>query len=353
MSLIRLTVWSFVSVLVIGVAFAASGATAGGLVATKGAVVTGADGTTGVANQDGPRYVVLAGILAKLEDQRIAQYRALPQDMAIPAVTIGGDPGGLSADGSTLALSDAANAFQDRSELLAIETERFRTIERISLEGSFIFDAISPDGSLIYLVHLFDPRNPIDYEVRVYDVEAGRLLQDPVLDPSEPEEQMGGYPYARATSADGRWAYTLYDGGTEPFIHALDTVGRTAVCVDLDEAGVPIGNGSTLEVTGDGATLLLGRGGEQLASIDTADWEVGPPPATDAPVAAEADTGGDAWKLVAGVGALGLLVAALFLWSFRARRPAAQARGSASSPSEPSESTNASASERARSGSMP
>jgi hypothetical protein len=41
-------------------------------------------------------------------------------------------------------------------------------------------------------------------------------------------------PITRASSADGRWAYTLYDGnGEEPFLHALDTVRGRAVCVDL------------------------------------------------------------------------------------------------------------------------
>ena len=49
-----------------------------------------------------------------------------------------------------------------------------------------------------------------------------------------PDEQMGGLPMTRAFSRDGRWAYTLYGGGAETFIHALDTVGRTAACIDLE-----------------------------------------------------------------------------------------------------------------------
>lgn len=314
---IRVWILSLVAVLVAGAAFAASAAAAGGI------VPTGADGTAGIANQDGPRYVVLSGVLAKLEDQRITRVQQLPPNMGIPAVASGGEPGGLSTDGGTIVLADTMNAFQGHSVFLLIETERLRTTERISLDGSYSFDAISPDGSLIYLVHTFDPRDPIDYEVRIYDVGAGRLVKDPVVDPSAPGEQMGGYPYARAYSPDGRWAYTLYDGGEEPFVHALDTVGRTAVCVDLDE-DLPIGNGSTLEASSDGATLLLGRRGEQLASIDTAGWEVTAPPAVAAGSAA-AEGGTDPWKVVAAAGALALLAAALMVRSLRARRRAAQA----------------------------
>ena len=36
---------------------------------------------------------------------------------------------------------------------------------------------------------------------------------------------MQGWPTARATTADGRWVYTLYSNpGGYPFVHALDTV---------------------------------------------------------------------------------------------------------------------------------
>ena len=47
---------------------------------------------------------------------------------------------------------------------------------------------------------------------------------------------MSGLPMSRAPrAASGRWAYTLYDGaGEHPFVHALDTEQRTAVCIDLD-----------------------------------------------------------------------------------------------------------------------
>ena len=49
---------------------------------------------------------------------------------------------------------------------------------------------------------------------------------------------MAGFPMARMVSPNGRWAYTLYAGGEETFIHALDTQGATAVCVDLDDVRV-------------------------------------------------------------------------------------------------------------------
>jgi hypothetical protein len=304
----------------LGLALAPAAASAGGLVATKGAVIAGADGFAGVAAPDGTRYFVLPDGLAKLEGERIDAYRSLPDGMGIPAVTVGGDPAGVSADGGTLVLADEDNYYAPRSEMLVLDTRRLQTTESIELDGTFIFDAISPDGSLIYLVHLFDPRNPLDYDVRIYDVKAGKLLAERVVDPSEPDEQMGGFPYARTTSEDGRWAYTLYDGGHEPFIHALDTVGRTAVCVDLEELGIPIGHASTLTLDPEGGGLLIGRRGETLATVDTATWEVALVPAEgeeedQAAVPASGAAERDPWVLVAGIALIALLVAALLRWS--------------------------------------
>lgn len=365
MRLFRVGILWFVSAIAVGAAFASTGHAAGGF------AVPPADGEAGIASPDsGPRYFMLGArgtqILAKFEGERIAVSRGIPSAMSIPAVTLDGEPGGLSADARTLALSYPGNAFSDRSEFLFLRARDLKTIERITLDGSFVFDAISPDGSLVYLVELIDPRNPLDYDVRIYDIEAGRLVRDPVVDPSEPEEQMGGYPFARAASADGRWAYTLYDGGREPFIHALDTVGRTAVCVDLDELGVPIGNGSTLEVSDDGGSLLLGSRGEPAATIDTTDWEVTPiEESPESEAAASGDTSADAWMLVAAIGILALLVGGLLRWRGGAARgpdgpaqpiepvdPAAPV-DPASMPSDPSMETNASTSDRARSGSIP
>jgi len=46
---------------------------------------------------------------------------------------------------------------------------------------------------------------------------------------------MQGSPVTRVGSREGRWAYTLYTGPEETFLHALDTVRGRAVCVDLPQ----------------------------------------------------------------------------------------------------------------------
>jgi hypothetical protein len=191
-------------------------------------------------------------------DGRVDRWWQLGGDYGVPAVAYDGTGGGLSADGKTLVLGGFAigdpPVYPPRTTRLAIlDTDLrpqrhlragqrrppsvFRTIE---LRGHFAFDAISPDGATIYLIHHFPNLTGASYithyEVRAYDLKSRRLLPQPIVDPAESEERMEGLPITRAMSPDGRWAYTLYDGnGKEPFIHALDTVAGRAVCVDLPQ----------------------------------------------------------------------------------------------------------------------
>lgn len=202
------------------------------------------------------RYIAISPraltVVAQVErrDGRLSRWWRLPGAFQVPAVANDGSAGGLSADGSTLVLSPDMLAYRPRGTRFAIlypqrslrrrgqwrlarEPRPFRFVD---LPGKFSFDAISPDGSTAYLIRYPHADGGEDYEVRALDTRSGNLLPRPIVDPEEPDEPMQGIPLSRASSPDGRWAYTLYDGlDHEPFIHALDTVGRTAVCIDLPQ----------------------------------------------------------------------------------------------------------------------
>jgi hypothetical protein len=209
-----------------------------------GLPVLGIDvGSTGVASSiDGARYVTIpAGsktIVERVEQHggRVLAWRSLSGTFTIPAVAYDGSAGGLSADGTTLALIEPRASFpRAATRLLVLSTDGLKTRRLITLQGDFSFDAISPNGSWLYFIHYVSPNDPTRYLVQAFDVQRGRLLAKPIIDPKEPGEKMRGNPLSRAMSADGRWAYTLYDGaGATPFVHALDTVARSAHCIDLD-----------------------------------------------------------------------------------------------------------------------
>jgi hypothetical protein len=216
------------------------------------------------------------------------RVRRLPGSFSIPAVAYDGSPSGISADGRTLVLISPRTRYPRRRTTFAVvDARRLEIRRRISLRGDFSLDALSPDGRTMYLIQ-YSPRGLADYSVRAYDLAARRLYPHPVVDPSEPDEPMTGAPVTRATSAGGRWAYTLYSSQPHPFVHALDTERRTAVCIDLDGVGGGVW-GATLQLHG--PTLdVVGRRETVLARIDTRTHRLLGRPATRAGQSEDAGT---------------------------------------------------------------
>jgi hypothetical protein len=236
------------------------------------------------------RYVTLGAqagtVVAKVrrDGGQVLRSRPLAGNFTVPGVALDGSAAGLSADGTTLSLIRPRAGFpQAHTKLLVLDATRLQVKRRITLRGDFSFDAISPDGASLYLIQYLSRRNPTRYAVRAYDVSTGRLVPDAIVDPREPEERMGGYPVTRAYSADGRWAYTLYDGaGKHPFVHALDTMGRTAACIDLD--GLSPGRdvyGLRLAVDDGNHSLTVVDGAQDVAVVDTRTFRVAAPAAPD------------------------------------------------------------------------
>ena len=86
---------------------------------------------------------------------------------------------------------------------------------------------------------------------------------------------MRGNPLSRATSVDGRWAYTLYDGGgAQPFVHALDTANATARCIDLDGLALGSSRGSRLSMADDGRVVHVNDGRNSLLAMSTQTFAV-------------------------------------------------------------------------------
>ena len=230
----------------------------------------------------------------------------IPGSFALPAVAHDGLPGGLSADGRTLMLVNPRRRFPRANTTLAVvDPRRMRLRRQIRLRGDFSFDAISPDGRLLYLIQYLSKRDITDYAVRAYDMRARRLFRQPVVDPREPEEDMSGEPLSRVMDAAGRWAYTLYASEEHPFVHALDTEQRTAVCIDLEIHG-----GEALAMRGDRLDVL--GGGRVLASIDTSTHRViaGPAKRRAQRTPATEEAAGFPWLLIVGPTAVLILLAA-------------------------------------------
>ena len=230
---------------------------------------------------EGLRYVTLpAGantVVARIASSgEIAYSRLVAGTFTIPAVAYDGSASGLSHDGKTLVLIEPRQTFpRAETNLLVLNAKSLRPRRLVSLHGDYSFDAISPLGSSIYLIQYVSPNDPTRYLVRALGTTSGRFDPKAVVDPREPGEKMRGNPLSRATSTDGRWAYTLYDGaGSTPFVHALDTSARSARCIDLDAlAGTDI---STLRLRFDSGAheLRVMRGGASVLVVDLRTFKV-------------------------------------------------------------------------------
>jgi hypothetical protein len=238
----------------------------------------------GVSARDGVHYVtfgptkwtVVAAIRAR--DGRVVRSNAVRGFYAVPLVAYNGVTGGLSGDGNALVLGSYGPfpGQAGKTRFAVLDTRTLAIRHRIVLDGSWSFDAVSPDARTLFLTeHVRAGDDPL-YRIRTFDVRASRLGA-PIVDRLEGERDMGGVPVARAPSHDGRWAYTLYARrGQHPFVHALDTVDREAYCIDLP-LGLAYDKQWTLRLGLDASRRLSiwrAGGAVELASIDTATWKV-------------------------------------------------------------------------------
>jgi hypothetical protein len=200
---------------------------------------------------------------------------------------------------------------------------RLRRRAHITLPGMYVVDAISPDGRWLYFTH-YKSLNATDYEVQAYDLQQRQLIAKPIVDPREPDEKMQGQPVDRLMSADGRWAYTLYARGPEPpFVHALDTQGRRAFCVDLP-LGANVDQVFEMKLRfGQGGALQVTHNGDVLADVNTRTFAVGRPAAqrpAPAPKPVPGDGGGSRFPWALMLLPTALIAAGLGLLARRRRR---------------------------------
>jgi hypothetical protein len=252
---------------------AATAASAGGAGGPGAGVQQGWDGLANGA----VRYVAVpaAGSTAveviRRQDGRVLRFMTLKGMWGIPVVAFDGTADGLMADGSTLLLGEATAGagLRKRSTFAMVDVKKMRVTRKLRLPGHQVFDALSPGGRYLYFVEYVSAQDFTRYRVRAYDLRARRLLAQPVTDKRERETAMQGAPISRVTSHDRSWAYTLYGGPHETFIHALDTMHAGAVCIDLPWKTQPKRLFEfRIRRAGDGRLVVRGPRGRTLAVVN-------------------------------------------------------------------------------------
>jgi hypothetical protein len=263
--------------------------------------------------------------------ERFGDIRGL---WGLPLVSWSNDVGGISADGARLILAEnprGSRPLAARTRFAIVDPVRMRVRSMLTLRGDFSFDAMSPDGRWLYLIQHTSARDITTYSVRVYDFLRHRLQPGTIVDESEPDERMAGLPMQRVSTADGTWAYTLYQTPNGAyFVHALHTATRTAHCIDLPGTSSTAGQ---LSLSPDG-TRLVWEHGAGTTVIDTRTLKVQPaatPQAAQPEAPRRRHTGGgtDSGRVAVGAILVLLLAASGAALAVRRRRPARGRSGGA------------------------
>jgi hypothetical protein len=232
-------------------------------------------GVNGIVSGNERYVAVPAGASTSVEavtrnGGRILRFMNIKGQWGIPLVDFHGTTEGLLPDGRTLLLAQSVfsgDTLRKNTSFKLVDVKRMKLQRTIRIRGAFAFDAISPDARYLYLVEYVSPEDPGLYRVRAYDLNRSRLLAKIVADRRSWETGMTGSPVSR-TWKDG-WAYTLYGGNARPFIHALNTRGVEAVCINMPWKSSPKRLFDfRLRSDGDGHVVVRGPNGRSLVVID-------------------------------------------------------------------------------------
>jgi hypothetical protein len=246
----------------------------------------GLQGGQGILSNDGAvRFIAMksdGGTLIKAistEDGTVLRSRTLDGQLGIPTLQYGKPGEGMSRDGKTFVVETAG--FADASRFLLVSTGDLSTVDSFTLNGTYAFDALSPNGSMMYLIQHQTTQDVERYIVRGYNLRTHTLLPRRIADKTQSSWVMQGWAVTRATSPSGRWIYTLYaNPGGYPFVHALDTVNAVAHCVGLPWPATNGEQGAVFNFKlGLKGHMLAVRyqGGDIYRTINTTSWKVSKP----------------------------------------------------------------------------
>ena len=167
----------------------------------------------------------------------------VPSAFDFPLAFAGDRPGSaLSPNNAWLVLQSLDRKAQaiDGSHYLVFDKDLKNPARRVDLKGFWQYDALSNSGNSLYLLENVGKQTEVThYQVRRYDLAAGRVAPGAIVDKRErPGEAMSGTRAYNIPTPDGGWVYSLYIfGGKGPFIHALNLVEPLAWCIDLPNRG--------------------------------------------------------------------------------------------------------------------
>ena len=237
-------------------------------------------GGSGLPSLDGSVHFIAtsAGSATRIDaigaDGSATISRTVPGQYGTVQLTPNGTMGGLFHDGSAFVVQTIG--INATSSFIVLSTTDLAVRNTFTLKGVFGFDALSPDGSKLYLIQHTSTQDIEHYIVRSYNLAANALQRGRVADKTQKSWVMQGWAVDRAATPEGRWAYTLYaNPGGFPFIHALDTVRGVAHCIGLPWRALNQGPVYNFHLALKGSSVLVQwQDGRIWRRVDTTSWHI-------------------------------------------------------------------------------
>jgi hypothetical protein len=219
------------------------------------------------ASKDGANSMITA---VNTQNGSVLKSLKLQGKWGIPRIDQGAS---LSFDGKTLVL--AKTSLGSPTTFTIVDTNGLRVRKTVTLQGNYAYDALSPKAGMLFLVK-YSGDDTSRYVVKALNLRTGKLLPGRIADKSQNNWIMQGLAVTRVTSADGRFAYTLYaNPGGYGFVHVLDTVNRTAHCVGIPWKGDQNKQWEMrLALRDDGRLGVNWQSGAPYVAIDLGTWKI-------------------------------------------------------------------------------
>ena len=125
----------------------------------------------------------------------------MPGKFGVATLTVDGPGSGMFRDGKTFLLQ--STGLQPKTQFLLLRTDDLSKVGQFTLNGTFGFDALSPDGTMMYLIQHSTVQDIEHYVVRAYNLSTHTLLPNRIADKTQKSWVMQGWAVARTTSATG------------------------------------------------------------------------------------------------------------------------------------------------------
>ncbi len=129
---------------------------------------------------------------------------------ALGAVSAAGQWLAVQRIASVAEMNDWAEKNIWNTQIQVLDGTKGTVLHALDLDGNFDIDAVSADGTTLFLIQHLPVINPTHYSIRLYDLTTERFKPGALRGQTGMDDILAGMPWGSVSSPDGHWLLTLY-----------------------------------------------------------------------------------------------------------------------------------------------